>query len=669
MLHAIVMCIVLYVIIALIDLRSDNGLAPTPTHCDVGGRVSSSAVSTTSDDIIINDDYDLPLGSLLRGGGPPRKSGKGTKNSRQDDNALLSGLEQLLSNFAGSRKNPPNDSKPTNNSNNNAGLLGALRRLVKRNDSISADDLIGKLENIIQAAKTTTTGNLDPKGRKARNRNSNSDADKRSPNDSKTNVSKSKGKGSGKSNTNSSPTNNARSAAADYDDNTYAGKVKNSFGPTHLSTTHWNGTMATTETAAAIIAAAADGAHIVIGPMTKWPQDLLQKEPPTNGTITFVGLCDPPADAIGKRATIRAPVLDRREAPKVMRCSTLQKGAATDALKWKTVSAEPLPASSPTTVIKLQIFKDLADDALWNAVSKNSITAARAWLKQIKLPDNDVISLWAKIYPDGSSIIVNARIKQTNAVLVENSSGVNGWLAKALPKDPASEPIQTGAIQWIQREDNELGHKFLLRSRRLAEQQPTCKGLAFSGTMSLGLRLAPGTVATSFYASGFPSCTTDEDALHWLQRNSWSEVTMGPRYVRGKGDHQRVAFRFRGRHLEGARDVWSLNCDVPDGSTAFIDVTPWRSTQKVKPSVNLVHTENPPTRAQRKAATDAVADSAKVATSDVSYMRSDVDASVQPLDGEGNQVSQAKHAKIDEIKSFDRLGLTPTRVPKDGTCL
>ena len=45
MLHAIVMCIVLYVIIALIDLRSDNGLAFTPTHRDVGGRVSSDHYS------------------------------------------------------------------------------------------------------------------------------------------------------------------------------------------------------------------------------------------------------------------------------------------------------------------------------------------------------------------------------------------------------------------------------------------------------------------------------------------------------------------------------------------------------------------------------------------------------------------------------------------------
>jgi len=50
-------------------------------------------------------------------------------------------------------------------------------------------------------------------------------------------------------------------------------------------------------------------------------------------------------------------------------------------------------------------------------------------------------------------------------------------------------------------------------------------------------------------------------------------------------------------------------------------------------------------------------------------VRSEVDVSSQPVDVEGKPESQAKHAKIDEIKSFDRLGLTPTRVPADDSCL
>ena len=85
----------------------------------------------------------------------------------------------------------------------------------------------------------------------------------------------------------------------------------------------------------------------------------------------------------------------------------------------------------------------------------------------------------------------------------------------------------------------------------------------------------------------FPEGTTFQDCQDWLLNNSWSDVSDLKRYVRRQGKTRSVSFRYKGRHPEGVRDAWCLECPVAGSTPVFISVAPWRSTSRPLSATSL----------------------------------------------------------------------------------
>jgi hypothetical protein len=265
--------------------------------------------------------------------------------------------------------------------------------------------------------------------------------------------------------------------------------------------------MATVDSADATIAKASPSDAIVVGLVNKWTPKLADMRPPSNGILSFLSTTNVftqiNGDLTYTTSMVRAPVLDKKGTPKVLNLYMAQVGLSTDPLKWKTYTAQPMPESAleESAVVRLQVFELKCGPGQWRKISPNVIAAANAWLKQLAIPDEDIIEVFLPKRLIGvKGVSCNVRIKPNAAKKIDAASGVNAWLARELPTDANSAPPPPGSVQWIDQLDDETEPAHLIRCRKLAEAEATCRGLAFSSTGSLGLRRDAGPCASAFYA-------------------------------------------------------------------------------------------------------------------------------------------------------------------------
>ena len=116
------------------------------------------------------------------------------------------------------------------------------------------------------------------------------------------------------------------------------------------------------------------GQHLVTGVIHDWNDTRINVEVPTCASFTVVSdaRCD---DAL----QLRAPAIDKRGIPKVCNLYVQTHGVVLDiVLKWAPIQADAVADGPETSVLRLQVFRDLLGEKVWNERAKKNKSTSTA---------------------------------------------------------------------------------------------------------------------------------------------------------------------------------------------------------------------------------------------------------------------------------------------------
>ena len=283
-----------------------------------------------------------------------------------------------------------------------------------------------------------------------------------------------------------------------------------------LEATHWHGQVVSEDALPSTIANATGGACITCGVVTSRLHDL--NALPTSVSVALVSTEPLGTDSV----EVRAPARSKAGVLKISKLYVTSKGPYQGSwLQWgpqrSSVSIAKPPESS---ILRVQVFKAYVDKQDWAKFrSKQGVTdhfrskirhaAGQAFV--------DVFS--PKILAEGTDhecISALLRVKQSAAAEVLASSGLAHVYLKPLESSPA------GSIKWLKPVSEESPIDFATRVRQQAEGAAVCRGVAFSSTGSLGLRLDPNSQARQWRIVGMRFSTSHDQVLKFLRDHGWS---------------------------------------------------------------------------------------------------------------------------------------------------
>ena len=453
--------------------------------------------------------------------------------------------------------------------------------------------------------------------------------------------------------------------------------AKPKFEPTTLVQIHWHGQVTTLKDAADVIAKLPNGGHAVIGVAKSWADPRLPKSAPEGATITIVS-SKPCAGA----TSIRSPALDKAGVPKVAQIFYKQLSGkdGTDPITvvqpqaWTSVPAKSaLGDEIKLKKLQVLIFETMVEPLVWKAIKVNVLLATRQWLRRLGLDDDDLHDVYQPraAVARGAAVACFISVREAVAEKVVLTSGSEGFLTRPFVEGNVTKTFD---VNWQDQSNDENGIAYLKRCRGLAASAAEGnKGLGWSDTGSLGLRVAVGSKPAAWIVRGVPYWFTRARCKKWLEDEGWLEVTVGEYTLRKRSKGDVACFRFRGSHTT----IEQIHLVDVEGE--MVEIEPWRpkdkkgadrwKTTKVASATYLeaslrAEASTKPNTSATVSQTDVVVEPPAEASERLAQMRRREGGDT----ADQAAADQADSAAAQTSNVLSALGLRTVAVSKDGAC-
>ncbi len=515
-------------------------------------------------------------GVHLRGGGDPGQAGggKGAKNRKKAEGALLTALAQVLTQFAEESPLTPNPPATKNerkkrSKHNQDGLLEALQRLVTRTQTQGSQGLLGRLSSLVKSAEA---GHFDGNGnsktkpaqvneREARPQSETSPQPRSHPN----------GKGRGGKST-------VVERGKPWGDFTAVPRpTEGATAPRTLQAQHWKGTIVTKEQLFNNPMPLQTG-HYVTGVLDAWHSDLEQLVCTNDSSITLVF-----SKEVKDAMPVRVPATDKKGISKLHNLWYKQIGQQANPVTWTklTKSAADVAAPQDSVVLQLQVCKGHIDNKLWGEIIQSPRARSKYFTDSLlsmgvtKAELIDVFNPGRASDIEGAPCVGRARVAVAVKQKLLVRSGEGGLLLRELV---ITTPC---AVNWLSRFTDESDQAYLLRAIAQSALQPVeYQGVCFSASGSLGIKCPPGSLPTMWKTMGWPLHATHGFAENILTKLGWTNISMRERRAR-REDATYI--------VKAVPPPDSLFCSVTDvvlaSGTMTLEAEPWTPSKKPKPPV------------------------------------------------------------------------------------
>lgn len=378
--------------------------------------------------------------------------------------------------------------------------------------------------------------------------------------------------------------------------------------PKDLTATHWTGTLTKLDKLVNHEVKLEGDVHIVTGVLSKVPDDDTLKllKPSDTATLSMVFGYKP--DSVDTRE-IRAPTITSRGNTRICKLRVYQIGHRRDVLAWNAEKLTTAIKRAPDTyVIMAQIFKQHFTESKWKHLIKNIQQQGFPELfKQAGLDDvilDHFVTSWTGS-GDNRGVRIHIRIPTAAKERVLAASGTYGLLTKDF--DAA---FIAGSVKWLKPNADESGPDFIARASKEAGNTSK-KGLAYSSTGSIGMRVDPGAIPSMWRVSGLHKFVTKTELQNILTNHGWEDVES----LSKRTHKSQATWIIRGRSKASATECQRYEVvEEETGDSYFVEVVPFRPAPKAKSSSGTTPLKERPQTFERKATFQEPVDSARAPT-------------------------------------------------------